>query len=179
MALIKLCNTAHQRAEFLVIQKTPQLLCPSKSSPWSKVRRVCTQWLPKNLASKSTLVHRFSPFSPTSSVGLLGVLTLNDVLSKCVPPVSLVLLIGTCLADPPGWLTHWSKLGAASRRLRLSALVHVRHSGFAVPLLVDVGLAIMFLCCSVVGLVLTVKNTCDVSNPVQVSFHFHRLCMCV
>lgn len=122
----------------------------------------------------------FSSFPPSSPVSLLGVLTLNDVLSKCIPPVSLVLLsIGACLVNPPGWLTCWSKLGATSRCLHLFALEHVRHFGFAVPLQGDVGLAFMFLCCSVVGLVLTVKNTCDVSNPVQVSFHFHRLCLCM
>lgn len=116
-----------------------RLLCPSKSSPWSKVRRTCTQWLPKNLASTSTLVHWFSSLPPASPDSLLGVLTRNDVLSKCNPPVSLVLLsIGACLVNPPVWLTCWSKLGATSRRLHLSALEHVRHFGFAVPLQVDV-----------------------------------------
>lgn len=40
-----------------------RLLCPSKSSPSSKVRRTSTQWLPKNLASKSTLPHCF-PLPP-------------------------------------------------------------------------------------------------------------------
>lgn len=114
---------------------------------------------------------------PTSSVSLLGALSLNDVLSMCIPPVSLVsVLVGACLVNPPAWLTTWSKSGGTSR-LHLSALEHVRRFGFAAPLQVAVGLAFTFLCCSVVGLVLMVKNTCDVSNPVQVNFHFYRLCM--
>lgn len=109
-----------------------QLLCPSKSSPWSKVRRTCTQWLPEDLASKSPLAHWFSSFSPTS-VGLLGVLTLNDVLSKSVSPVSLVVLsIGACLVNLPACRTRWSKLGAAPQRLHPLALDHVRHFGFPV-----------------------------------------------
>lgn len=127
---------------------------------------------PRILHPNQLLFTGFPPSPPPRP----SVLTLNDVLSKCIAPVRLVLLsIRARLVNPAVWLTRWSKVGATSRRLRLSALEHVRHFGFAVPLQVGVGLAFMFLCCSVVGLVLTVKDTCDVSNPVQVKCSFPPL----
>lgn len=127
-----------------------------------------------------THVHWFFSFPLVLPVGFSGILALNDVLSKCVPPVSRVLLsIGPCLVNLPVWLPRWSRLGAVSPRLHLLAPEHVTRCGFAVPLRVDAGLAFTCLCCSVVALVLTVKNTCDISNPVQVPFHFHRVSVCV
>lgn len=112
-----------------------QLLCPSKPSPWSKVRRACTQWLPKNLVSRSTLVHCFSfcPLRwPSSLSGSgCGVFWLGVMWS---PSVSLLLSHG---------VVNWSlscnptsvalPAGATSPRLHLPALEPVRCLGFAVP----------------------------------------------
>lgn len=64
------------------------------------------------------------------------------MVSKCIPPVSaMLLLVGTCLVNPPVQFTHRGKSGATSQHLHLLALECFRHLGWAVPLQVGLGLA--------------------------------------
>lgn len=157
-----------------------QLLCPSKPSPWSKVRRACTQWLPKNLVSRLTLIHCFSscPLALPSSLSGSGcwVFWLGMTWFPGVSLLSSRGVVNWSLSCDPTSVAL--PAGATAPCLHLPALEHVGHLGFAVPPpRVDVFL--LPLCQSVVGLVLTVKSPCDVSNPVQISFHFCHFCVCV
>lgn len=156
---------------------TEVLLCPSKPSPWSKVRRTCTQWLPKNLVSRSTLVHCFSscPLALPGSLSGSGccVFWLGMMWSPSVSLLSSRGVVNWSLSCNPTSVAL--PAGATSPRLHLPALEHVGHLGFAVPPRADV--VLLSLCQSVVGLVLAVKNPCDVSNPVQISFHFCHFCV--
>lgn len=154
-----------------------QLLCPSKPSPWSKVRRACTQWLPKNLVSGSTLVHCFSscPLAWPGSLSRSGcwVFWLGMMWS---PSVSLLLSHGvvnwslSCNPHQCGF-TRWGHFTTFAPPCPRACQV------FGVCCAPWVGVVLLSLCLSVVDLVLTVKNPCDVSNPVQVGFHFYRFCV--
>lgn len=112
-----------------------QLLCPSKPSPWCKVRRACTQWLPKNLVSRSALAHCFSS-CPLASPGSLSgsgswVFWLGMMWS---PSVSLLLspdVVTWSLSCNP--TSAALPTGATSPRLQLPALEHVGRLGLAVP----------------------------------------------
>lgn len=112
-----------------------QLLCPSKPSPWSKVRRACTQWLPKNLVSRLTLVHCFSscPLALPSSLSGSGcwVFWLGMTWFPGVSLLSSRGVVNWSLSCDPTSVAL--PAGATAPCLHLPALEHVGHMGFAVP----------------------------------------------
>lgn len=110
-----------------------QLLCPSKPSPWSKVRRACTQWLPKNLVSRSTPVHCFSS-CPLAGLAVYGSDSWVFWLRMMWSPSASHPVVPWCcqleLSHDP--TSAALPAGATSLHLHLPAPEHVRCLGFAV-----------------------------------------------
>lgn len=153
-----------------------QLLCPSKPSPWSKVRRACTQWLPKNLESRSTPVRCFSS-CPLAGLAVYEsgswVFWLRMMWS---PSASHPVVPWCCQLELVPWphqcgFTRWGHFTPFAPPCPRACQV------FGVCCAPWLGVVLFSVCQSIVDLVLTVKNPCDVSNPVQVRFHF--CCFCV
>lgn len=130
---IKLCNTAHQRAEFLVIQKCSSCVLPNPVLG-ARLGELVLDGCPRILYPDQLQFTAFPPAPsprpavyPGQVVGCFGLECCDlQVCPSCHP---VVLSAGACHVTPAVQLYP----GATSPCLHLPALELFRHLGFAVP----------------------------------------------
>lgn len=168
---IKLCNTAHQRAEFLVIQKCSSCVLPNPVLG-ARLGELVLDGCPRILYPDQLQFTAFPPAPsprpavyPGQVVGCFGLECCDlQVCPSCHPVV--LSCNPSSAALPWGHFTVFASPCPGAVQ------------AFGVCCAPGVDVVLLSLCQSVVGLVLTVKNLCDVSNPVQVRFHFCCFYVC-
>lgn len=158
LASVKLCNIEHQRAGFLMVQKKHGSCVLPNPVLGPRLEELVLNGCPRILCH-SQLRSLVFLLPCLSLSGLLDVLCLNDVVSKCTPCQSRVVGSWSLSCKSTSAAYPWVS-SATSQCLHLFAV------GFLVcctpPGRSDL---LMSPRCPVVALVLIVTNTCRVSNP--------------